>query len=223
MLGLGAGIVPMRLARGGVAVDVVDIDPVSFAIAQRYFGFEPRRVNAHLQDARTYLRECGKRYDVILVDLFHGDGMPEYLLTREFFADVKACLGSGGVAAFNGLVDPGEPAAYAHFLVTLRAEFPAITVYRPLDHGARYINSFVVAAAAALPDAVPSVPDDVIATHAEALAEMLRRPRALDAALLGNGAIVTDARNAGARETARAQLTYRRMVVEELPGAFLLN
>jgi spermidine synthase len=223
MLGLGAGIVPMRLARGGVAVDVVDIDPVSFAIAQRYFGFEPRRVNAHLQDARTYLRECGTRYDVILVDLFHGDGMPEYLLTREFFADIKACLGSGGVAAFNGLVDPGEPAAYAYFLVTLRAELPAITVYRPPDHGGRYINSFAVAAAEALPDPQPSALDDVIATHAETLAEMLRRPRALDAALLGNGAVVTDARNAAARETARAQLAYRRMVVEELPAAFLLN
>jgi hypothetical protein len=52
---------------------------------------------------------------------------------------------------------------------------------------------------------------------------MLRRPRALDAALVGSGAIVTDARNAGARETARAQLTYRRTVVEELPAAFLLN
>jgi spermidine synthase len=162
MLGLGAGVVPMRLARGGVAVDVVDIDPVSFAIAQRYFGFEPQRVNAHLQDARTYLRGCGKRYDVILVDLFHGDGVPEYLLTREFFADIKACLGSGGVATFNGFVDPGQPAAYAHFLVTLRAELPAITVYRPPDHGGGYINSSP-SPPRRRPDPLPRAPDDVIA------------------------------------------------------------
>ena len=61
VLGLGAGIVPMRLAGRGVAVEVVEIDPASLAAATRIFGYEPARARVHLADARTYLRALRPR------------------------------------------------------------------------------------------------------------------------------------------------------------------
>src|SRR5690606_40602709 len=85
MLGLGAGIVPSRLARDGTRVEVVEIDPASLAVAQRYFGFDAKRVATHQADARAFVSDCAPRHDVVLVDLFHGDGTPDYLITREFF------------------------------------------------------------------------------------------------------------------------------------------
>ena len=68
----------------------------------------------------------------MVVDLFQGDGVPDYLVTREFFRDLKHCLGAHGVAVFNTFADLDHPRAYAHFLTTLKSELPYITLYRPV-------------------------------------------------------------------------------------------
>jgi hypothetical protein len=52
---------------------------------------------------------------------------------------------------------------------------------------------------------------------------MLARPLTLDRALLGEGEIVTDARNRAVHDVARGQLIYRKAVVESIPAAFLVN
>ena len=222
VLGLGAGIVPMQLARRGVAVDVVEIDPASLHLAQRYFGFDPRRARVHHTDARAFVRRCPQRYDVVVVDLFHGDGTPDYLVTREFFRDLKTCLADDGVAVFNTFADLERPRSYAHLLATLRAELPAAALYRP-DWRASQLNSFLVAAARALPQPASVTLDHVPERHADTLWNMLANPRAVDAEALAAGRIVTDAVNAGAHDFAITQLAYRRSVVEGVPPALLMN
>jgi len=223
VLGLGAGIVPMRFASQGVAVEAVEIDPASLAAATRYFGFDPSRVRVHLADARTQLKRCARGYDVIVVDLFHGDGTPDYLITRDFFGDLRRCLGPGGVAVFNTFADIERPAAYAHLLATLRSELPYLALYRPDWPGALHINSFIVAAAAALPAPQSVKLDYVPPQHADALYEMMMRPLILNRGLLNDGEIVTDARNRALHDVAESQIIYRRAVVEAVPPAFLVN
>jgi spermidine synthase len=223
VLGLGAGVVPMRFARQGVSVDAVEIDPASLVAAQRFFGFDPALVRVELADARTQLRRCARRYDVVVVDLFHGDGTPDYLLTRDFFHDLRGCLAAGGVAVFNTFADLARPEVYAHLLATLRAELPYVLLFRPDWPGTRYVNSFVVASERALgaPEAVPL--EEVPPQHAPTLAAMLARPQELHRGLLEHGEIVTDARNRAVHDVARSQLDYRRAVVGSLPSAFLVN
>lgn len=223
VLGLGAGVVPRQLAHRGVAVDAVEIDPASLRAAREFFGFEPRLARVHHADARTFLKRCPRAFDVVVVDLFHGDGTPEYLITREFFRNLKHCLAPRGVAVFNTFADLERPRVYAHFLATLKSELPHIALYRPDWRDAVHINSFVVAAVEPLPPAQRVTLDSVPAQHERALWEMLARPRSLDAELLAGGRIVTDARNFAAHDSAQSQLAYRRFVVEAVPPALLLN
>ena len=223
ILGLGAGIVPMRLAARGVKVDAVEIDPSSVAAATRFFGFDASRVRVHLADARTELKRCREGYDVVVVDLFHGDGTPDYLITRDFFGDLRRCLAPGGVAVFNTFADLEHPEAYAHLLATLRAELPYLVLYRPDWPGALHINSFIVAGASALPDPVPATVDRVPPQHSEALNAMIARPVTMSRELLKDGEIVTDARNRALYDIAESQVIYRRAVVESVPAAFLVN
>ena len=223
VLGLGAGIVPMRLAGRGVDIEAVEIDPASLAAATRYFGFDPARVRVHLADARTQLKRCGRRYDLIVVDLFHGDGTPDYLVTRDFFADLKRCLEADGIAVFNTFADLQHPAAYAHLLTTLREELPHMVLYRPDVPGQGQINSFIVASALPLPEPQQILLDYVPLQHTAALDFMLARPQTLDLGLLRNGEIVTDARNRALLDIAESQIAYRRAVVQALPAAFLVN
>ena len=223
VLGLGAGMVPMRFADRGIAVETVEIDPASLAAATRFFGFDPSRVRVHLADARTELKRCSRRHDVVVVDVFHGDGTPDYLVTRDFFRDLKRCLAPGGVAVFNTFADLEHPEAYADLLATLRTELPYITLYRPDWPGAVHVNSFIVASAAPLPEPREVSLDDVPAQHSAALGAMLKQPQALSRGLLADGEIVTDARNRAVHDVAIGQLVYRRSVVESLPPAFLVN
>ena len=223
VLGLGAGVVPMTLAKHGIDVTAVEIDPVSFEVARRHFGFDTARVRAIEADARTFLRNCKAGYDAIVVDLFHGDGIPEYLITRDFFSDLRACLKPDGVAVFNTFVDLDRPSVYAHFLVTLHAELPEIVVYRPDAAGSRHVNSFVVASAARLVPPEPVRLRDAPVRHAATLQAMLERPTKLDSDTLRRGAIITDARNTISLDIADAQMAYRRLVIETVPPAFLLN
>jgi spermidine synthase len=222
VLGLGAGIVPMRLAAQGVAVEAVEIDPASLVAASRYFGYDAARAPVRLADARTELKRCKTGYDVVVVDLFHGDGTPDYLITRDFFADLRRCLAPGGVAVFNTFADLEHPEAYAHLLATLRAELPYIRLYRP-DFGSKHVNSFIVAGDTPLADARPTAPDGLPVEHAATFDAMMARPLGLDRGLLQDGEVVTDARNRAVHDVAKGQLIYRRAVVESLPPAFLVN
>jgi spermidine synthase len=223
VLGLGAGIVPRRLSRRSVTVDVVEIDPASLRVARDYFGFDPAQARVHHADARAFVRTCPRRFDVVIVDLFHGDGTPDYLVTREFFRDLKNCLADGGVVVFNTFADLEHPQSYAHFLTTLRAELPAITLYRPDWARAVHLNSFVVAGTHALPAPSRVTLDDVPARHADSLWEMLANPHPVHDDAMAGGRVVTDAANAAAHDFATTHLAYRRTVVETMPPALLLN
>jgi len=223
VLGIGAGMVPMRLAARGIAVTTVDIDSASLRAAREIFGFDPHKVNAIQADARTYLRSCENGYDVVVLDLFHGDGVPDYLVTRDFFRDLKHCLGTDGIAVFNTFADLDHPRAYAHFLATLRSELPYVTLYRPNYGIASHINSFIVAGAATLPGPVGDDLSHVPPRHLRIMSDMLRNPIALDQGLLEHGRVITDADNPVAMDLAESQLINRRYVVEALPAAFFVN
>ena len=223
VLGVGAGMVPMRLAGRGIEVTTVDIDSASFHAAREVFGFDPAKVRAIQADARTYLRSCDHGYGAVVVDLFHGDGVPDYLVTREFFHDLKSCLDPAGIAVFNTFADLDHPRAYAHFLTTLKSELPYVALYRP-DYGiASHINSFIVASSKPLPNPAGDDLAHVPLRHLQTMSVMLRSPVAIDQRLLEHGRVITDANNPVAMDFAETQLINRRYVVEALPAAFFVN
>lgn len=45
------------------------------------------------------------RYDLILMDAFEKDYIPEHMLTREFLSEVRSILQPGGVVASNTFAD----------------------------------------------------------------------------------------------------------------------
>jgi spermidine synthase len=222
VLGLGAGIVPRTLAARDVDVTVVEIDPAAVKAARTSFGL-PEDIPVVLEDARTFLKRCTRPYDVVVVDLFAGDGVPEYLVTRDFFNDLRRCTGDRGIAVFNTFADLQFQRPYAHFLSTLRAVMPAIVVYRPDYPGAAHINSFVVAAAVRLPEPVRVSLLDTPDTISPTLADMLEHPRSLDRMLLKDGQSISDAWNPVTMDIARGQALHRKAVIDAVPAAFLFN
>jgi spermidine synthase len=213
----------MQLARTGVEVHAVDIDPLAPRIAEVHFGFEPARVATLVRDARTHVSGCAGAYDVIVIDLFHGDGTPQHLVTREFFADVRRCLTEGGIAVLNTFADLSHPAAEAHLHATIAVELPHLARYRPRIKATDFVNSFVVASAAPLRAPAP-VTLDALPPHFEAMLwGMLALPSAPARELAAGGLVVRDAMSAAVHDAARTQMNYRRSVVRQMPAPMLLN
>jgi spermidine synthase len=57
-----------------------------------------------LQDARVFTKRANlrdERYDLIMLDAFNGDYIPEHLMTAEYLEETQALLAPGGVVASN--------------------------------------------------------------------------------------------------------------------------
>lgn len=107
IIGLGGGTIPHALQQvvPGARIDVVEIDPAVVSVAKRHFGFaENASVRAIAADGRVFVKRAlreGRRYDLIVLDAFDHEYIPEHLLTREFLSEVKALLTPQGVLAAN--------------------------------------------------------------------------------------------------------------------------
>jgi spermidine synthase len=107
VVGLGGGILPRALAKllPGATIDTVEIDAAVVDVAQRWFLFAPSdRVRVAVQDGRVYVKrqlKAGARYDLVFLDAYDHEYIPEHLLTREFLQEVRALLAPGGVVVAN--------------------------------------------------------------------------------------------------------------------------
>ncbi|WP_338864487.1 fused MFS/spermidine synthase [Myxococcus stipitatus] len=125
VVGLGGGAMPMflRAVLPRAHIDVVDIDPDVVSVAGRYFGFrEDARLKAHVADGRAFIEASRPAYDLIFLDAYGPDSIPEHLGTVEFLARVRARLTARGAVVGNVWEDPPNP-LFASMLRTWREGF----------------------------------------------------------------------------------------------------
>lgn len=107
IIGLGGGILPSLLPRmfPQVEIDVAEIDPAVVRVAHQYFGLREReQTHIYEQDGRVFVKRMLKQrasYDLIMLDAFDHDYIPEHLLTREFLTEVRGLLSEHGVLVAN--------------------------------------------------------------------------------------------------------------------------
>lgn len=123
ILGFGGGIIPKKLSAKGFNIDVVEIDPITLAIAEKFFQYKKINTNFFFEDARTFVRMCKKKYNLIIIDLFFADGIPEHLTTIEFYNDLKNCLYDDGILISNSITDFSNDLTLNAVLSTFNAVF----------------------------------------------------------------------------------------------------
>lgn len=110
ILGAGTGNdVSVALLHGAEHVDAVEIDPVILSIGVRAHPNRPyqdRRVNWHNTDARVFLKNCARQYDLIVYatldshTVLAGQSnirLDNYLYTTEAMRDVRRLLKPDGI------------------------------------------------------------------------------------------------------------------------------
>jgi spermidine synthase len=107
LIGLGGGTLSSTLSRilPKVKIDTVEIDPAVVRVAQKYFNFRMTpTVTVSEEDGRVFVKRAikkGAKYDLIMLDAFDHEYIPEHLLTQEFLREVKQIMTPGGVLAAN--------------------------------------------------------------------------------------------------------------------------
>lgn len=124
--GLGAGIMARSLWLVGIKPTIVEIDPVVYEYAFRFFNMQrqprfvqngtnylhpPSEPQTHFMDAREFVHKRASllqgirpmkesmRYDFIVHDVFSGGMVPTHLFTTEFWEEAKVVMKLNGIIA----------------------------------------------------------------------------------------------------------------------------
>ena len=166
IVGLGGGVLPTALAKmfPEAGIDIVEIDPAVVNVARQFFGFNPgQKVQVFEEDGRVFVKRAGKaerRYDLIMLDAFDHEYIPEHLLTREFLLEVKTLLAADGILVANTF---SSSRLYHHESTTYEAVFGSFYNLR-----VKLKNRIILAKIDGLP------PLDAIRRNADALEEKLK-------------------------------------------------
>src|SRR3989344_6130495 len=141
MIGGGAYTYPHDFIKNypDAKMDVVEIDPGMTDIARKYFGLnDEKNLAIYHQDARIYLNENKKKYDVIFGDAFNSaSAIPFQLTTKEAVQKEYEALKDGGAIMVNILsaID-GEKGKFARAeYATYKAVFPQTFLFAVQDTG----------------------------------------------------------------------------------------
>jgi spermidine synthase len=128
---------------------VAEIDEAVVRVAEEYFDFaETDLIKSVAEDGRVYIKRAGLRnekFDLVILDAFNGEYIPEHLMTAEFLTEVKALLPATGMVVSNTF---STSRLYAAESVTFSQVFGEFFNIRQTNTG----NRIMVASMQPLPD-----------------------------------------------------------------------
>lgn len=129
ILGVGGGTVIELLVKSfpNAVITAVDIDPAMLTIAEAYFGIDKYpNVRLERDDANSFVRHSAKKgtmFDLIIVDLFIGPRIPEFVSSTRFLVNLHAIVRPGGQSVINYLRELEYQKKSDELSVHLRAVF----------------------------------------------------------------------------------------------------
>lgn len=105
-LGFGLGSIPVIIEKknsNSVQHYVgVEIDPVIIELAKKYLNKNIlQKTEIICSDAFNFINNCERHFDLIAVDIFVDDEVPEKFEQKEFLVKVKDLLSENGILLYN--------------------------------------------------------------------------------------------------------------------------
>ncbi len=109
----------------------IDIDKDLKEISEKYLLKEKLKENKifYPLPARAYLSSTDKKFDIILLDAYLGGlSIPEHLVTKNFFEEVKKHMNDGAILVANFILSPAFRNKFSRNIDnTIRSVFPYIS------------------------------------------------------------------------------------------------
>jgi spermidine synthase len=108
LLGLGAGNIPAIIEEELVVhckITAVEKDPLMIELGNKYFDLQRfKHLKIILDDAYNYVTDCKQRFELIIIDLFIDDHVPEPFTSNQFLDQLCELLTPEGFVLFNMIV-----------------------------------------------------------------------------------------------------------------------
>ncbi|KAI1291453.1 S-adenosyl-L-methionine-dependent methyltransferase [Xylaria venustula] len=131
-IGLGIGTTPSALISHGIETTIVEIDPVVYKFANKYFGLPPNHT-AVIEDVVSWSQlnaaSLHENFDYIVHDVFTGGAEPVDLFTDTFLEGLRHMLKPSGVIVINYAGDFTLP-SLSIVVNTIKDIFPSCRVFR---------------------------------------------------------------------------------------------
>jgi tRNA A22 N-methylase len=144
VLGMGVGSILETMRKdfhSHAKVDLVEVDSLIIHLAQTEFNiaqYQPWQIFE--ADAYTYLQDCTKLYELIVVDLFIGNEIPLKFCSAEFARLLNNQLLIGGKIIFNTM----EETMPKPLLSKLKEEFTKLHLTTQIIAGVSYSNNLLI-------------------------------------------------------------------------------
>ena len=145
IIGFGLGSIPYMLEKTfhrKYYYTAVEIDEEVLYLANKYVVPDlTSNLNFVVSDARSFVNICEDEFDLICMDAFHDDKVPEELEETGFLEDLKSLLTPNGILVFNKLAFhlPDKQEALRFFKNRFLTTFPN-GVYIDVDGNYMLIN-----------------------------------------------------------------------------------
>lgn len=142
IIGLGGGTMSNTLHElyPNANITNVEIDPAVINVARKYFDFiENDKVKTTAKDGRIFIKRAKlkqQQFDMVILDAFNGEYIPEHLMTKEFLNEIKSILTTNGMVAANTF---SSSELYDYETATYAAVFPILFNVEPNPNSNRVL------------------------------------------------------------------------------------
>ena len=129
IVGLGGATLSDTYSRlfPNAEIIISEIDDAVYRVARDYFDFaETNNIKVDIGDARVYVKRAGLRgelFDLVILDAFNGEYIPEHLMAAEFLEEVKQLLPDDGMVIANTFSTSRLYAAESNTYLSVFGEF----------------------------------------------------------------------------------------------------
>jgi len=147
--GTGVGPRQVHMNHPNTRITVSEIDPKVNEVAKKYFLFEEGDgIEVSVGDVRPLVRYGSKKYDYVILDAFRDTQQtPYYLLSREFFTELRGSMKPGGIVLMNIISPLKGPRSmmFQSIMRTMDGVFNHTQVY-PLSEDRTKIQNIIIVA-----------------------------------------------------------------------------
>jgi spermidine synthase len=137
VLGIGGASVMKQIRKynPNAVIDAVDIDPEIVKISRKYFDLDKYFLRKIIsQDAQKFVNNYkGIQYDLIVIDLYIGNHVPDFVPTEKFLRGIKTIKSLSGHVLIN-YFDDTKQKGEIKMEVMLKKIFSKVIVYPVLTN-----------------------------------------------------------------------------------------
>ncbi len=138
MIGLGGGTIVYQIKRlygKKVQMDVVEIDEKMIELAEDFIPEDIKKVNLFLEDGIKFLNRNKKKYELVFLDAYDGDKIPDEFLDEKTVESINNALTEEGVLAINYAMSFKAIVFLQNYINKLKKYFKVYLVNNPLGSG----------------------------------------------------------------------------------------